>query len=128
MKKKRVVDNFSIFKRQKVFSGTARIYIEAIFSDAYLDFLEKTTNELCRKNNQKDAEIYMNLIQEIDENIQHLKTEKIDVRLLTLVLTKSLVDLVMGSTNLNLTDTKPVLEGADEVEKNEKKKSRKHEN
>ena len=100
MEKKRISDDFNTFKSQNNFSRKERIFAEAIFSETFLDFLEKTTKELCENNDPKNAEIYSNLMQELSESIQHLKAENVDARIQMIVFIRSLVAIVMASTSL----------------------------
>jgi hypothetical protein len=96
-------------KNQEKFSRKERIFAEAIFSETFLEFLEKTTKELSEENNPKNAEIYANLFQELGESIQQLKSENIDARVQTIVFVKNLMAIVMENTSLELKNKERVL-------------------
>ena len=99
----------NVIKNGEEFSRRERIFAEAIFSETFLEFFEKTTKELSEDNDPKNAEIYTNLMQELGESIQHLKSENIDARVQTIVFVKNLIAIVMENTSLELKNKERVL-------------------
>ena len=87
-------------KNQEKFSRKERIFAEAIFSEPFLYLLDKTIKELQEENNPKNAEIHANMIYELAESIEQLKTDNVDARILAMAFAKSLVAVVMDSISL----------------------------
>jgi hypothetical protein len=96
-------------KNQEKFSRKERIFAEAIFNEVFLEFFEKITKELSEDNDLKNAEICANLMQELGESIQYLKSENIDVRILLIVFVKNLIIIVMEHTSLELKNKQRIL-------------------
>ena len=100
MEKEQIVNDSTAFENQKEFSRKERIFTEVIFGEPFLEFFEKTTKELLEEDNQKNQEIYKNLMRELEESIQQLKEEHIDVRVLMMVFVKEIAAVVMDATCL----------------------------
>jgi len=82
------------------------IFAEAIFTESFLRLLDKTTEELQEEDDLKNAELYQHMMNEVAKTITRLKMEYIDTRVLTMVLTKSLIATMIGSAHVEIRQNK----------------------
>jgi tRNA C32,U32 (ribose-2'-O)-methylase TrmJ len=89
-------------KKQEEYETKERIFAEAIFSESFLQLLDKTTEELQEKDTLKNAELHKQMMNEVAQAIERLKMEYIDTRVLTMVFAKSLIATTIGSAHIEI--------------------------